>query len=457
MAHIFDKLPSTFFSVLSSPNRHVYVDCLLIIYNSIDTIEDAFQGEREYVIHKLIDYFDDHEKASVDNEDARTSRQKAVSVINAFKQNGWLGEEELGDYKVSLNLFDYSIKILDVLQGIAVGEQTEYTGEIFTIYSLLKAFDLKEGVGILEQAYKKTNDVLRKLKSLKANIYRFYYDITKSKHKDELSELLEKLLVDYKVNFFDSAYYNLKTTDSLPRYKRTILDKLASIYNNEETLEQLTRDVMSIKRVDDYNKAFDYVESTIRHIKDSFEGLELLILAIDRKNEQYIHAVANKILFLTNHSENLEGILNRLFKIILSNNSMDYTKLFNLVKARNIDTDSLYSPRRQRAVAVAEEVTDYMEVSEAAIERTMNLLQRQSRYGKNEINEYVKELLADEYRINASDLPTETTDDFVRLILIFLYSKSVGMSYDIEMLNHDARVNGIKFQNFMVFKKGVHQ
>ncbi len=361
----------------------------------------------------------------------------------------------MGDYKVSLNLFDYSIKILDVLQGIASGEQTEYTGEIFTIYSLLNAFDIKEGVGIIEQAFKKTDDVLRKLKSLKANIYRFYYDITKSKRKDELNDLLEKLLVDYKVNFFDSAYYNLKTTDSLPRYKRSILDKLATIYNNEETMDILAHDAMNVKRIENYNTAFEYVETSIRHIKDSFEGLELLILAIDRKNEQYIHAVANKILFLTNHSDDLEGLINRLFKIILTSKKLDYASLFNLTKARNIDTDSLYSPRIKRSVAVAEEVNDMMEVSDEAIRRTLNLMERQSRYGKIEINHYVKELLGDRQTLNADEIPTDTTDDFVRLILIFLYSKSVGMSYDVELLNHDVRVNDIKFQNFVVFRKGV--
>ena len=52
------------------------------------------------------------------------------------------------------------------------------------------------------------------------------------------------------------------------------------------------------------------------------EALEYLISAIDAKNELYINAAASKIMFLTNTSEDLEGLLNRLFKIILSINNV---------------------------------------------------------------------------------------------------------------------------------------
>ncbi|MDR4968479.1 MAG: DUF5716 family protein, partial [Acholeplasmataceae bacterium] len=77
-------------------------------------------------------------------------------MINVLKRNGWLGEEELGDYKTSLNLFDYSIQIIDILESIKDNRQSEYTGEIYTVYSLLNSFNLSEGIGILEQAFQKT-------------------------------------------------------------------------------------------------------------------------------------------------------------------------------------------------------------------------------------------------------------------------------------------------------------
>ena len=245
MAHLFDTIHPNFFSVLASPNKKVYVDCILIIYHAIDSIEDAFQGDRDYIVSKLIDYFDDQPTEAFSDteidEQTNTSRQKAIHVINVLKKTGWLGEEELGDYRTSLNLFDYTIQMIDALENMMYHNHNEYTGEIYAVYSLLSSFNLEEGIGILEQSYQKTDDILRKLKSLKANIYRYYYDITKKQSKNDLQKLLEKLLIEYKQNFFDSAYYNLKTTDSLPRYKRSILSSVSDILNNQTHMEALAQ------------------------------------------------------------------------------------------------------------------------------------------------------------------------------------------------------------------------
>ncbi len=458
MAHLFDRIPDTFFSVLASPNRRLYIDCIFVIYHAIDSIEDAFQGDREFVIQRLIDYFDDAEEQTFEDveedEAARTSRQKAIHVINILKKNGWLGEEELGDYKTSINLFDYSIQMIDALEHMVRLTQNEYTGEIFTVYSLLTSFTINEGIGVLEQAYLKTNDIIRKLKSLKANIYRYYYDITKKAKKDDLHELLEKLLVEYKQDFFDSAYYNLKTTDSLPRYKRGILAAISGIINDEETMDLLAKNVQLVKRIDNYNEAFHYIEARLRYIMDSFTALEHLILAIDKKNEQYISAAASKILFLTNRSDDIEGIFNRLFTIIMKRNDVDYSGLFNLVNIRNLDTESLYSQRRMRKEPEPEEIyfEDDLISGDYRAQKIRDLL-KNSIYGKKEINRYVTTLMAGKVRLEAKDVPLDTQEDYVKLILIFLYSKSVGMHYDIEILDHEVKTQTIRFKNFLI--KGV--
>ncbi len=455
MAHLFERINSNFFSVLSSPNKKTYIDCIFIIYRAIDSIEDAYQGDREFIVSRLTDYFDEQPTEEFvdvdDDEPARTSRQKAVHVINVLKKNGWIGEEELGNYKTSLNLFDYSIQIIDILERIQDNRQSEYTGEIFTVYSLLNSFNLDEGIGVLEQAYQKTNDIIRKLKSLKANIYRYYYDITKKQSKQDLQILLEKLLIEYKQNFFDSAYYNLKTTDSLPRYKRSILESVSNIRNSEEVMDGLTQMVQKIKRIEDYNEAYLYIEDRMRFITDSFTALEHLILAIDRKNEQYISAAASKILFFTNQSDDIEGIFNRLFRIVLGQRDFDYSQLFFLTQARNIDTASLYNQRRMRIEPVIEEITfDENQISDEYRQEKIRALLKNNIYGKKEIDEHVKHLLDGNASLEASQINLETQEDFVRLILIFLYSKSVGMHYDVEPLGRECKNNFVTFQNFKI-------
>ncbi len=460
MANLFDTIPSTFFSLLASPNRRVYVDCIFIIYRAIDSIEDAFQGDREFIVGKLIDYFDDHlldEFEDVEEEElAHTSRQKATHVISVLKKHGWLGEEELGDYKTSLNLFDYSIRIIDLLEKIEQNVQPEYTGEIFAVYSLLASFSIEEGIGVLEQAAIKTDDIMRKLKALKANIYRFYYDITKKHQREDLQDLLNKLLVEYKENFFDSAYYNLKTTDSLSRYKRGILESVNRIINNEETMDMLALNVMSIKHIEDYNEGYQYVEDKLRSIANNFKALEYLITAIDKKNEQYVSAATSKILFFTNQSDDIEGIFNRLFQIILSKTEVDYSMIFRLVQTKNLDTDSLYNQRRARQETVVEEINyDDDLIPEALRTQKIKALLKNNIYGKKEIDRFVQSLLKKDEVVEAKDIPLETQEDYVKLILIFLYSKSIGMHYQIEMTGNTVTHDFVTFQNFLI--KGLNR
>ncbi|MCR1808947.1 Wadjet anti-phage system protein JetA family protein [Haploplasma modicum] len=460
MAHLFDKLNPNFFSILSSPNKKMYVDCLFIIYNAVDSIEESFQGDREYVVSRLVDYFDDialEEFVDVtENNKPNTSRQKANYVINVLKNNGWIGEEELGDYKISLNLFDYSIKTISLLDDIVNARQDEYTGEIFAVYSLLNSFTIEEGIGVIEQSYKKTLEIIKKLKALKANIYRYYYDITKKRSKENLQNILEKLLIEYKQNFFDTSYYNLKTKDSLPRYKRAILKRVSVIYDNVETMDILASKVIQDKRIDDYNEAFSYIENKLRFIQDSFNVLDNLIIDIDRKNEQYISATASKILYLTNHSDDIEGIFNRLFKVVLSDDDFDFNSILNVAQIKNLDTASLYNQRRYRMDSIPEELFDTEDFfTEEDKERRIQKILENSIYSKREINKYVLELLRDRISLKASEIIVNSKEEYIKLVLIFLYSKSVGMEYDIELLNNEVVSNFVSFNDFKIFHKGV--
>jgi hypothetical protein len=87
----------------------------------------------------------------------------------------------------------------------------------------------------------------------------------------------------------------------------------------------------------------------------------------------------------------------------------------------------------------------------------MASLLRQNIYSKQEINKYVQYLLNEGDSIKASSVPLETNEDFIKLILIFLFSKSVGMSYDVKLLNKDVMLNQIRFVDFEIYKKGARR
>lgn len=271
-----------------------------------------------------------------------------------------------------------------------------------------------------------------------------------------MQNILEKLLIEYKQNFFDTSYYNLKTKDSLPRYKRAILKRVSVIYDNVETMDILASKVIQDKRIDDYNEAFSYIENKLRFIQDSFNVLDNLIIDIDRKNEQYISATASKILYLTNHSDDIEGIFNRLFKVVLSDDDFDFNSILNVAQIKNLDTASLYNQRRYRMDSIPEELFDTEDFfTEEDKERRIQKILENSIYSKREINKYVLELLRDRRSLKASEIIVNSKEEYIKLVLIFLYSKSVGMEYDIELLNNEVVSNFVSFNDFKIFHKGV--
>src|SRR5690606_14921412 len=123
-------------------------------------------------------------------------------------------------------------------------------------------------------------------------------------------------------------------------------------------MDQMANQALEKRKAHEFNDAYNYVEERIRYIKNSIDAIEFLIEGIDSKNELYINAAASKIMFLTNTSEDLEGLMNRLFKLILSEKKVDYSQIFNLFRARNLDENSLQTVRRPRVDAVAEAI-DY--------------------------------------------------------------------------------------------------
>lgn len=478
MNKVFKVINPNFFSCLASPNKEIYLDCLFIIYEQLDSVEDSFQAEREKIVLKLQDYFDEHHldiyEFENEKEEIRTSRAKATSVINKLKETGWIGEEELGNYKTSINLFSHSIRFLELLKSLDYQNKTyteeeyteipfgldmynsEYTGDIYAIYSLLKGFEIDHGLNILEQAYIKTKTVINKLKALSSNIYNYYYNITQGKQNQELEELLDNLLIDYKKNFFDNQYYNLKTTDSLARFKLLILKLLKDIYNNDDYMDTLANQVVEIKKVSDFNNAYKIVEDSIRFIINAFNSFETITNTIDKKNEQYITATSQKIAFLTNRSNDIEGIFNKIFDAILKekDDTKEYNQLFNLTYSKNLDENSMYTQRVYRKDPNPEPIDLFFQADEEDRQRAMEKLMKNNIYGKKAINEYVAKLLKDTNIFEAKNINIKTDDDFVKIILIFIYSRSSNMCYTIEQTTERVNINNINFNNFIIKRRG---
>ena len=78
---------------------------------------------------------------------------------------------------------------------------------------------------------------------------------------------------------------------------------------------------------------------------------------------------------------------------------------------------------------------------------------RHGAYSKREINKYVINILNGANSIKASELAINDQEDYIKLILIFLYSKSINMDYDVESLGYETVNNFVAFKDFLIINK----
>ncbi|MDR2867039.1 MAG: DUF5716 family protein [Acholeplasmatales bacterium] len=457
MRKLFDIVNPNFFSILSSPNKEIYVECLFKIYESIDSVDEDFLTEKTILIHKLVDFFDNYKKViKEDDEVASTGREKANLVLKKLKDTGWIGEEELGDYKVSIHFFDYSLTMLETLEKICYGVGEDYSRDIFEIYATISAMETDNALDVLISTYEKTKSLISKLKNLRANIYRYYQDIITNKSERQLQETLVSLLEDYKSHFFDKAYFSLKTKDSLSRHKRTILKKIAQIADDDSKIDILANLALNENKKPNYNEAYFYVEEMIRFIEDSFAKLDLLMAQIDRKNEQYINAATKKILYLTTDGLDIKSLVNRFLRGVITDEitNDELQMLVNLVPIKNLDPDSLYTPRNYNPSASSQELIQYTdEEREWIITHSLNSIAYSMNFNFEKINDFAQHLLANITEIEAKDVSIINNNDYIKLILLFIYSKRENASYRCVPLEQYITNNFAYFQNFIIRRK----
>jgi uncharacterized protein YutD len=113
---LFKQVPSNFFSVLASPNKEIYFQALLTLYQAFQT--DWSISKNELVIF-LIDQLDDLMMSYDFNEieevemTERTSSGYAYLVLRKLKDTGWI-EIEMGssDFNEYISITDMFILLI---------------------------------------------------------------------------------------------------------------------------------------------------------------------------------------------------------------------------------------------------------------------------------------------------------------------------------------------------------
>ncbi len=440
--NIFDILPESFFSILSSPYQEKYADCLFMMFFYMNT-RNSFGASKENIINLLAEYLKDY---PLDCEG--TPHKQALSVLRRLKQCGWIFEEEHANYEIAVNFTYYAIPILKTLSELKK-QDLEYNGYLYVIYTLLNNMEEDSLSDIIDQIAYNTMTLINRLKTLNGNIKKYLQDLINKKELNDLKAIVENLFNDYKKNVVDDYYHRLKTLDNISKYRPYIISKLNALILDEETINRVSLRLIERKKFTDISDAKKHLYDQLNFVIDSFTDVEDIIKEIDRKNMRYIQTSISKILFIVNNTQDIQGKINKIIYHLVHKNKQIKDELFRLYPVKVLETQSLYTMPQRMSEPELQLIDIEKQLTDMERQIALQSFLENNRYSKKHIEEYVKNLLKNNNVVKASKLPLNNDDDYIKLVLIYLYSGS-DVCFKVQRLDNVCQNQGYVFYDFLI-------
>lgn len=391
----------------------------------------------------------------------RSPRERANDIIRKFKRAGWIDIEVRSDYREIVVVPDYAMEILRALHKITSQEKPSYRGYVYGTYAaLVEATEPRADA--VNVAYEGTSELIGYLHSLYQNIKRYTKKILAQKRPQDI---LAIHFLEYQQEILDKAYHQLKTSDSVYKYRSRILHTVRTWKSDPAVISTLARNAVEEKLVaGSIADARSDMLAKLSFIEASYANIDEVLREIDRKNEQYARASLQQVKYFLNNSQDTEGKLINLLglmgsciaqRLIRKEAVFFVDRSFSLTHVGVLDSGSLYAPRKAREhvpAEIREEKPDDAAI-EAAHRRLSRSLFRRITY--EEIDNWVNQKLGERDNIRASEMNVESLDDFVRLIYAAAYSQNRRVSYTIEPLDSMAEsADGLfRFTDVIVRRK----
>lgn len=515
---LFDVVPARFFSILASQGRAVYADALFLLYDLYRSHQ--FGLRRDDVVDALTDlmvqldeagavqdWLDEDPWAGEDGtagspegspwsedrprrqsarapqpeaQSARAAQSKAQSahptpsldpraranaILRRLKEAGWVDLEARTNYEEYVNLMDYAIQVLDVLDRIRTRRQTEYRGFVFQTYLALISEDAqREGHLALQAAYEQTEALVRELKSLHHNIRHYTERLLQQKRPQDV---LSVHFLEYQGEVLNRSYHQLKTTDHVSKYRPKILAAVRAWVRDPNRVKAAAAGLLAGGQVTDAREAQAEVLRRLAFLESSYDTMDDLLNEIDRRNAQYAKASLEQVHYMLNSSRDTEGQLIDLLRFAAEQIAVgqpgyreelqsQWEDLFALATVEALEDRSLFTPRRARELmkpaALSREAVDDQTRSRALARARFQMANRLT---LERVNRHVLERLGTNASLQAKDLGVETVDDFVLLIHTAAYSTNRKAAYqvDFEGPEVESAEGRFRFRNVTIRRK----
>lgn len=462
---LLDNIPPNLFTPLSSANKHIYSDCLYLIYKYTKT-KISFGIEREIIVEILERYFEDLSETeyNLDSmESILNSRERASDTLKILSDFGWISVEEFR-YQKYINLNDYAIEIIKTLESLSNKSTFVYEGYISTIYKWLSSEqDDNEKALLLDTVYDNTEKLIDGLKSLHSNIRRYMEDLTQN---TSVNGIVDVLLYDYRENIVDKAYHRLVTSDNVSKYRPYIIEKLEKISLDSDFIFLAGSQMAERLEVSDL-EGVEAVKDKLESIIVAFRKLDEILYEIDVKNSRYQRSAKNRAKFLLNNSADTSGQINTVLKYItndLIENQIalndiydnDFIKgLFTIERQGFIDENSLTFAKYRKPKIKNEDIEEIASVDDNDDSEVRMILENSKKRieRKNRIKKRVESLLENKTLALGSEIDITSKEDYTELIYTFIYGTESESEYEVEDGDVEIKKDIYRYKDFEIRRR----
>lgn len=467
MADLFGIVGEGFFKPLTSQYKTVYFDCMTIIYNTYRS-ELSYGAEREVLVGKLTEYFDNSGISDIQFEDEpetlRDSRAKATEFLRKLKSYGWIEYEISNNQTQRIIMPDYSVTLIQTFINIASNNEIEYQGEISAIYSLLTSKErLDPYPQIIKPVHDRTLALFTGLKKLNTGIRKYIDRLTAEKTSEEIIHDF----FEYNDEIGSKAYHRIKTSENISRFRNAIISGLQNIRSNPTVFDNTVSGYQIIENESDRDCAAEQVRHLISDMIDSFRSYDDIVDEIDKKHRKYLYNAVERAKFLLLNTNNMEGRLSNVLQYLAECFNRDEQKnmsedasdeicsLFNMFPQGFLSGESLKSIPISKKITELDDIYVPIMLSDEEREkrRDAEYAKNKNRFSKKNITAFVQNLLSGKESIMASEIPVKTRRDMIRLIFIDLYGRADKCAYIIIPSDCVINNNGLCFHDFQIKRR----
>jgi hypothetical protein len=476
--NLFSMIPGNFFSLLSSVNREIYFDALMVLNdflknNLIIRLDDyvssliALLEERTFIPEAEDET--PELPGEVKEAGGLAPNIKARLILNRLIKTGWVDKEEMdGTFIEIITPRDYAIRVMRLLDELRDDRVHEYNSLVYSTYSALKQA-LPEGpremFDALLTAKRNTEQLSYELKSFYHNIRSYLKRIPE---QNNVNELLENHFEKFKP-LADRIYHPIKTMDSIHRYRTPVREILSKIQEDGELISEMRERAMAVRKYETEDEAGEEILSAIHYTMDMYENLGNTTDEIDKRYHAYIKNSTDKITYMMSADQSLKGKIMDILKAYGKASRAERDRIGDILEANIcinrqhfLDGESLFHKNilSRRLDGGSLEIADQRDFTDGALERLAG--EFKNMYSLDRIRRFVEGLFstavldaAGNSLVKSENIFVDDDSDFILLILALLRSREQGTGYTVELEEGRVERNGYHIPNMKFCKSSI--